>query len=111
MTSENGSAVAIDAVCSAVSDPAPPASSNTAAATPSRVAQYTRVGFGGSRSPPEVRMSITSDPESEDVTKKKTITATATRLVSNPSGRPSSRRNSEVLVSTEPSTSMFPSSR
>ena len=111
ITSENGTAVAIDAVCSAVNDPAPPTSSRTAAATPSSTAQYTRVAFGGSRSPPEHSTSMTKEPESEDVMKKKTITSNATTLVMVAHGMVLSSWNSEVLVSTAPSTSMSPKSR
>ena len=46
---------------------------------------------------------MTSEPESEDVTKKNTITTIARTLVIVPSGSPSRSVNSDVLVSTAPS--------
>jgi len=49
-----------------------------AATTPSRIAQNILCNLGGSGLPPEVIMSITIDPESEEVTKKEIITNIAT---------------------------------
>lgn len=51
---------------------------------------------------------MTNEPESDDVTKKNTITSTARTLVIAPIGKPSSNRKSDVLVSTAPLTSMSP---
>ncbi len=65
-TTANGSPVVIAAVCSATS---PPATSSAAATQPSMTAQNTRCAFGGSGLPPAVMMSMTSEPESAEVTK------------------------------------------
>ncbi len=69
--------------------------------------------FGVSKSPPVERMSMTREPESEEVTKKNTTTAMARTLVTVDKGRPSRRWNKVVLVSTAPpsAVSMSPSLR
>lgn len=66
------------AVCKAVS---PPAANNTAATTPSVTAQKIRCQTGEFRSPLDVIISITNDPESEEVTKKVTISTVAIKEV------------------------------
>ena len=75
ITQAKGSALMIDPDCSAGS---PPASSSAAATTPSVTAQKIRCHTGGSSLPPEVIMSITSEPESDEVTKKVIINKVAT---------------------------------
>ena len=78
-TTAKGNPEATAADCKAViaSLPVPaaaPANSSTAATTPSVTAQKRRccqIGFG---SPPLVSMSITREPESEEVAKKSTTT-------------------------------------
>src|SRR5690554_2034288 len=71
----NGKALAIAAVCSAVR---PPASKSTAATIPSELAQNTRCQAGVSMRPPEASESMTSEPESDEVTKKVMIRITVT---------------------------------
>src|SRR5699024_4858542 len=71
-TRHNGNPATIDAACNAPSASAPftaPAASSTAAITPSNTAQNNRCCQRGFGSPPLVRMSTTSDPESELVAK------------------------------------------
>ena len=106
---ENGAAVDTATVCSAVSAASPPTTSSTAAATPSRIAQNTRVALGVSTLPPHASMSMTSEPESEEVTKKNTTTMIAVTLRIGPSGRVPKNSNSEVVLSTPSLTSMSPS--
>jgi len=71
ITAANGNPVIIVAVCKATS---PPPISRVAATTPSIIAQNNLDVSGGSGFPPEVIISITMDPESEDVTKKVIMT-------------------------------------
>src|SRR6056297_1859722 len=96
MITVNGSAAAIAAVCSADS---PPASSSTAATTPSLNAQNTRCQTGGLSWPPEVSVSITSEPESDDVTKKVTTRMVATSEDTEANGKYSRNRYSAVGTS------------
>ena len=63
----NGIAVNIDAVCKAVN---PPPINKTAASKPSIDAQKIFCPLGASWRPPDVNVSTTNDPESDDVTKK-----------------------------------------
>ncbi len=65
--SAKGKPAVMATVCKATR---PPPAKRTAATTPSVRAQNTRCATGGSRFPPAVMMSITNEPESEDVTKK-----------------------------------------
>ena len=67
MTNAKGRALLMAAVCNAFS---PPATKSTDATTPSEIAQKTLCQVGGFGLPPEVIMSITNEPESDDVTKK-----------------------------------------
>ena len=69
----------------------PPARSNTAAITPSLTAQNTRCQIGGSGSPPDVSISTTKDPESEDVMKKIATTSAASSDVVPAAGSRSSK--------------------
>ena len=69
----NGSAVISEPACREVR---PPESSSAAASRPSSSAHSTRDHIGGFGCPPEASMSTTSEPESEEVTKK-----TATRTM------------------------------
>ncbi len=55
--------------------PSPPPIKSAAATSPSNVAQKTRCATGASTLPPAVIVSITSDPESDEVTKN-TMTST-----------------------------------
>ena len=54
----------------ACSEARPPPISNAMATSPSKVHQNTRCGTGASILPPAVIVSITSEPESDEVTKK-----------------------------------------
>ena len=65
--------VPIPAVCKAVSPPFPPAAKRALAVAPSIIAQKTLWIFGGSGSPLDVKQSITNEPESDEVTKYKTM--------------------------------------
>ena len=65
-----GNPAEIEADCKALS---PPAKSKTAAAAPSDTPQNIRFATGGFGLPPEVTMSSTNDPESDEVIKKMTI--------------------------------------
>src|SRR5690606_17049883 len=73
ITTANGKALAIAAVCNALR---PPAISNTAATTPSELAQNTRCHTGVFMTPPDAKESITNEPESDEVTKKVMINRT-----------------------------------
>ena len=106
---ENGAAVDTATVCSAVSAAPPPTTSRTAAATPSRIAQKTRVDLGVSTAPPHASMSMTSEPESDEVTKKNTTTMIAMTLRIDPSGSVPKNSNSDVVLSTPSLTSISPS--
>src|SRR5699024_10761645 len=72
---------------------------------------YTRVTFGVSMSPPVASMSITSEPESEEVTKKNTTTMTASSEVIVAHGMECKSSNSEVSKSSSPSGATSPCSR
>ena len=92
-TKAKGSALISEAVCSA---DRPPARSSAAATTPSVTAQKIRCHTGGSSLPPEVMMSITSEPESDEVTKKVIINKVATSDIRVDQGICSSIINSAV---------------
>jgi len=66
-TIANGRPAIMEAVWRAMS---PPLTTNVAATTPSNIAQNNLCILGGFGLPPEVIMSITIEPESEDVTKR-----------------------------------------
>ena len=70
----NGNALTMVMVCSALK---PPANNSTDAMAPSSTAQKIRCQAGVSSTPPDARESTTSEPESDDVTKKVTIRHTA----------------------------------
>ena len=67
MTKANGKPVASAAACIALS---PPPSRRAIATNPSALHQKTRCTAGASNLPPAVIVSTTSEPESEEVTKK-----------------------------------------
>src|SRR5690606_4245501 len=92
----NGRAAAMVAVCSA---PRPPATSSAAATMPSTTAQNTRCHTGESSWPPLVSMSTTSEPESDEVTKKVITSKVATSDITADSGRCSKNWNSATAVS------------
>ena len=69
MMNEYGSALTMPIVWMAVKLSFPPATSNAVAVAPSVKAQNTRCTAGGSGIPFAERQSITSDPESDEVTK------------------------------------------
>src|SRR5690606_19870468 len=62
--------------------------------TPSSTDQKTRCQVGESSAPPEVSMSTTSEPESDEVTKKVTTSTVATSEETDASGSSSRKRNS-----------------
>src|SRR5699024_109523 len=102
-TKQNGKPAVSEAVCTAVrasSPAAAPAISNTAATTPSNMAQNRRCCQRGFGSPPLVRISTTSDPESDEVAKNRTTTITATMAervtIILPTGSCSNNTNSAV---------------
>ncbi len=84
ITSANGRPVVIAAVCSATR---PPPTKSAAATAPSRTAQKSLWSFGGSGFPPAVMMSMTIEPESEEVTKKVIITSTVIAEVAKLKGK------------------------
>ena len=95
MITANGKAVAMVMVCRALS---PPAINSTAAITPSVEAQNTRCQTGVSVRPPADSESITSEPESEDVTKKVMINITVMNETTSVSGRRSYSLNRAMAV-------------
>src|SRR5690554_1110718 len=96
MITAKGNALATLIVCSACS---PPATSSTAATSPCSTAQNTRCHTGVAAAPPEASESITSAPESDDVTKKVTISTTVRKDVTADNGRCSNSLNSAIAVS------------
>src|SRR6056297_2641712 len=64
----------------------PPTTRRVDATAPSDTAQNTRCETGGCGWPPEVTMSSTSEPESDEVMKKMMITSVANTVVTAPSG-------------------------
>ena len=76
--------------CKAVS---PPPIRSTIATAPSKVHQKIRCGSGASTLPPAVIVSITSEPESDDVTKKTMTRMMPSVEVIAASGRLSSMAN------------------
>src|SRR5690554_7848711 len=96
MIMANGRALAMVMVCKALS---PPASNSTAATAPSSTAQNTRCHAGVLITPPEARESITSEPESDEVTKKVMISNTVRREIKNDQG--STSRSEERRVGKE----------
>lgn len=70
-----GTPVSIEAVCKAVN---PPPINKIEAISPSIVAQNIFCPFGASCLPPEVNISTTNDPESDEVTKKLATRITVT---------------------------------
>ena len=96
MMMANGSALAIVIVCKALS---PPARSNAPATTPSVDAQNTRCQTGVRAAPPAASESITSEPESEEVTKNVMINSTAMNEAIDVSGSNSKSLNSATALS------------
>ena len=92
----NGKALKMVAVCSA---PNPPANNKAAATTPSVDAQNTRCHTGVSGTPPEANESMTSDPESDEVTKKVIIKITVIKDTIDVSGKCSNSLNSAMAWS------------
>ena len=73
----------------------PPADSKSTMATaPSKMHQNTRCGTGASTLPPAVIVSITNDPESDEVTKKTITRIMPIKLVIEAKGNPSNILNS-----------------
>lgn len=72
----------------------PPASRSTIATSPSKIAQNTRCGTGASTLPPAVIVSITSEPELDEVTKNTTTRTMPMNDEIAASGRPSSMMKS-----------------
>src|SRR5690554_3974806 len=93
---ENGNAVMMVILCSALN---PPATSSTAARTPSRMAQKARCSGGVLERPPDASESITSDAESEDVTKKMTISKMVMLEIMDVKGSRSNNLNSAMALS------------
>ncbi len=73
-----GSPVTMVAVCKASK---PPPIKRTAATEPSVTAQKIRCPTGASIFPPEVKLSTTKEPESDEVIKNPAIRITATTLM------------------------------
>src|SRR5690554_3218295 len=96
MTKVNGNALAIVPACNASS---PPAISSAIAIAPTISAQKMRCHTGDCSSPLDESMSITSAPESADVTKKITTSRVATAEVSSGNGYASRNWNSATEVS------------
>src|SRR6056297_1774160 len=70
----------------ACNDVRPPPINSAIATSPSKVHQNTRCGTGASTLPPAVMVSITSEPESEEVTKNTTTSTMPTKEVISVSG-------------------------
>ena len=85
---ENGSALAMVAVCSALR----PSASRAMATTPISTDQNIRCQSGEWSLPLEASMSTTSAPESAEVTKNTTTISTATSEITLPSGSARGRR-------------------
>ena len=96
MIREKGSALAMVIVCRALR---PPASSSAAATAPSEEAQNTRCQTGVVVAPPDASESITSEPESEEVTKKVTIRMTVRKDTTLEKGSTSKSLNSATAWS------------
>src|SRR5690554_7111233 len=96
MITANGKALAMLMVCSADS---PPATSSAEATAPCSVAQNTRCHTGVFAAPPEASESMTSEPESEEVTKKVMINTTVTKDTMDDSGSSSNSLNNAIAVS------------
>src|SRR6056297_1163506 len=92
-TNVKGKPVEITADCS---DDRPPPINSTIATAPSKTHQNTRWLTGASTLPPAVIVSITSEPESEEVTKNTITRITARVEVIAASGRSDSIANSEI---------------
>ncbi len=93
MMMATGSAAISVIACSA---PSPPATSRTAAVTPSSAAQNSRCQTGDCALPRVAIWSITNAPESADVTKNTAISTIATIDSSCGNGRKSKKRNSSA---------------
>ena len=65
-----GSPTVMAAACKAPNASLPPPNNNAAAITPSIAAQNILCGTGTSTLPPAVILSMTKEPESDEVTKK-----------------------------------------
>src|SRR5699024_1008160 len=104
ITTLNGNAVASAADCNATS---PPASSRAAATAPSSTANVTRDQMGGFGCPPEASISITSEPESEEVMKKIATRKIAITEKMLPSGRFPSASKMALSTTRFPSASTF----
>ncbi len=87
----NGSPVEITIACRLAS---PPPSNSAIATAPSKIAQNTRCGTGASTLPPAVMVSITSEPESDEVTKNTTTRMIPMNEVIEASGNSASISNS-----------------
>ncbi len=105
MMTVNGSAVVMAAVCNAVR---PPSTSRSAATTPSVTAQNTRLAPGGSGLPSVDRMSMTREPESDEVMKNVATRSVATTVLIAPQGSPSSMMNTAGAISPETASTMPP---
>ncbi len=95
-----GKPTVIAAACMAPSASSPPPYKSAAAIVPSAVAQNMRCRMGTSSFPPAVMLSITSEPESDDVTKNTSTRTMATNEVTSGKGKFSSiwKRASELSV-------------
>ena len=82
-----GKAVAIEPACKALNASAPPTYNNAIATEPSANAQKTLCTTGASSFPPAVILSITSEPESDDVTKNTITKNIAIKDVKSENGR------------------------
>src|SRR5690606_7468888 len=97
ITIAKGKALAMVAVCNAAN---PPASNNAAAIHPSETDQKMRCHTGvSSLVPPEVSMSTTNEPESDDVTKKVITSTVASSDETLDNGRYSRNWNNATDVS------------
>src|SRR5690606_15612983 len=93
---EKGNPVTMEAVCKACN---PPPINKTAAIAPTAIAQKMRKPTGESTFPPEVRLTITKEPESAEVTKKPIIKIMPITESSKGKGNCSKKTNSAVEIS------------
>ena len=92
---QTGSPVTNDPVCSAIS---PPPNTSVAATIPSDNAQNIRNQTSVFSLPPLVIKSITSEPLSEEVTKKITPAITTNKMLKKDKGKCSSNVNKAVVM-------------
>src|SRR5690625_6144540 len=96
MMMAKGRALMTEPACSALR---PLASNRAMATSPAMEAQKTRCHTGVLAAPPEARESMTSEPESDEVTKNRAISNTVMKLTTDEKGKRSNSLRSEEHTS------------